>query len=153
MSGSTLVTILIILLLLLIPLLLSYLVFPADKDTVDERQDELFKIDEKPVMDRNKTLSFEEIKALFSHKHSSKAELKEAIEQLVRHHGKIHAKLGDLIHPDFKRYLELIISLCKNPQADKELILSLDQKLRIKNPKYSLEIDEAVNKGIAARGF
>jgi hypothetical protein len=43
--------------------------------------------------------------------------------------------------------------LCKTPQADKELILSLDQKLRVKNPKYGLEIDEAVNKGIAARGF
>ena len=117
------------------------------------KADEVLKKDEKPVIDKNKILSFEEIKVLFSHKHSSKTELNDAIEQLVRHHGKIHAKLGDLIHPDFKRYLELIISLCKNPQADKELILSLDQKLRVKNPKYGLEIDEAVNKGIAARGF
>jgi len=153
MSGSTLVTILIILLLLLIPLLLSYLVFPVEKDIVLAKEDAVLKKDEKPVIDKNKPLSFEEIRALFSHKHSSKAELNDAIEQLVRHHGKIHAKLGDLIHPDFKRYLELIISLCKNPQADKELILSLDQKLRVKNPKYGLEIDEAVNKGIAARGF
>jgi hypothetical protein len=153
MSGSTLVTILIILLLLLIPLLLSYLVFPDDKDAALVKQDNAPKKDEKPVIDKNKILSFEEIRVLFSHRDSSKAELKEAIEQLVRHHGKIHAKLGDLVHPDFKRYLELIISLCKNPQADKELILSLDQKLRVKNPKYGLEIDEAVNKGIAARGF
>lgn len=153
MSESTLVTILIILLLLLVPLLLSYLVFPADKEAVLVKENHTPQKDEKPVIDKNKTLSFEEIRILFSHSQSSKAELKEAIEQLIRHHGKIHAKLGDLIHPDFKRYLELIISLCKNPQADKELILSLDQKLRIKNPKYGLEIDEAVNKGIAARGF
>ncbi len=153
MSGTTLVTLLIILLLLLIPLLLSYLIFPADSNAEAAQRKQVVKIDEKPVIDKNKTLSFEEIKILFSHKHSNKNELKEAIEQLVRHHGKIHAKLGDLAHPDFKRYLELIISLCKNPQADKELILSLDQKLRVKNPKYGLEIDEAVNKGIAARGF
>jgi hypothetical protein len=153
MSGTTLVTTLIILLLLLIPLLLSYLVFPADDDRAAVKHKDVPKVDEKPVIDKNKMLSFEEIKILFSHKHSSKSELKEAIEQLVRHHGKIHSKLGDLAHPDFKRYLELIISLCKNPQADKELILSLDQKLRVKNPKYGLEIDEAVNKGIAARGF
>jgi len=153
MSGTTLITILIILLLLLIPLLLSYLVFPDDKDTVLATQNDAPKKDEKPVIDKNKILSFEEIRVLFSHKDSSKPELKEAIEQLVRHHGKIHAKLGDLVHPDFKRYLELIISLCKNPQADKELIISLDQKLRVKNPKYGLEIDEAVNKGIAARGL
>lgn len=153
MSDSTLVTILIILFLLLIPLLISYLVFPAEKEIASVKQDNTPKKGEKPVIDTNKVLSFEEISALFSNSQSSKAELQEAIEQLIRHHGKIHAKLGDLIHPDFKRYLELIISLCKNPQADKELILSLDQKLRIKNPKYGLEIDEAVNKGIAARGF
>lgn len=153
MSGSTLVTILIILLLLLIPLLLSYLVFPAEKESAAVKQGNVPKKDDKPVIDKHKPLSFEEIRALFSHSQSSKAELKEAIEQLVRHHGKIHAKLGDLVHPDFKRYLELIISLCKHPQADKELILALDQKLRVKNPKYGMEIDEAVNKGIAARGF
>lgn len=153
MSGNSLVTILIILLLFLIPLLLSYLVFPADKDTVLVKEEDVPKKGEKPVIEKDKVLSFEEIRILFSHKDSSKEELKEAIEQLIRHHGKIHAKLGDLIHPDFKRYLELIISLCKNPQADKELILALDQKLRVKNPKYGLEIDEAVNKGITARGF
>jgi hypothetical protein len=153
MSSSTLITILIILLLFLIPLLLSYLVYPAEKDSVVIKQDDTPKKDEKPVVDKNKKLSFEEIRVLFAHSQSSKAELKEAIEQLIRYHGKIHAKLGDLVHPDFKRYLELIISLCKNPQADKELIVSLDQKLRIKNPKYGLEIDEAVNKGIEARGF
>ena len=102
---------------------------------------------------RNAPLSFEEISYIFAHSESSVEDLKDAIEQLIRHHGKIHAKLGDLPHPDFKRYLSLIINLCKNPRADKDIIISLDQKLRTKNPKYGLDIDEAVNKGISARGF
>ena len=77
----------------------------------------------------------------------------EAIEQLIRHHGKIHAKLGDLAHPDFKRYQKAIITLCKNRQADKDVIVALNQKLRALNTKYGYEIDEAVVKGLEGRGF
>ncbi len=150
MSESTLLTILIILLILLIPLLLSYLVYPDEK--VNQHL-YIKKREPQRLIDRDKPLTFEEIGDIFADKESAKEDLKEAIEQLVRYHGKIHAKLGDLPHPDFKRYLTLIIKLCNNPQADKEIIVSLDQKLRVKNPKYGLNIDEAVNKGIARRGF
>lgn len=154
MSVSTLFTILITLLFILIPLILSYLVFPADKDEIPVvKADAPHTPKDKPTIDKNQAMSFEEILVLFSHKDSTQEDLKEGIEQLIRHHGKIHAKLGDLVHPDFKRYLELIITLCKNPKADKDIIVSLDQKLRVKNPKYRLEIDEATNKGIAARHF
>ncbi len=150
MSESTLITILIILLVLLIPLLLSYIVYPDDKIATHIPAK---KKSSKIVITKDKPLTFEEITAIFMHKESSKEELKEAIEQLIRYHGKIHSKLGDLPHPDFKRYLTLIIELCNNPQADKDIIVLLDQKLRIRNPKYGLNIDEAIDKGIAARGF
>lgn len=150
MSTTTLIIILSILLLLLIPLLLSYLVFP-DEEVSQETP--LKKKIAEPSIPKDKPLTFEEISDIFSHGSSSKDILKEAIEQLIKHHGKIHAKLGDLPHPDYKRYLSLIINLCKNPQADKDIIISLDQKLRTKNPRYGLDIDEAINKGIAGRGF
>ena len=150
METSTLITILIILLMILIPLLLSYLVYPDEK--VKEHLPVRKKIT-KPEISKDTPLTFEEIADLFTRNDSSQEELKEAIEQLAKNHGKIHAKLGDLPHPDFKRYLSLIINLCKNPQADKDIIISLDQKLRAKNPKYGLDIDEAINKGIAGRGF
>ncbi|PHR54328.1 MAG: hypothetical protein COA44_13535 [Arcobacter sp.] len=138
-----------ILLLILIPLLLSYLVFPAEEVAKNIPK----KKTTPPVISKDKPLSFEEISDIFTHSQSTPDVLKEAIEQLIKHHGKIHAKLGDIPHPDYKRYLALIINLCKNPQADKDIIISLDQKLRVKNPRYGLEIDEAVNKGISARGF
>ena len=152
MSTSTLITILIILLIILIPLLLCYLVFPDEKVT-KKLSTKKKTTTTKPKVSKDTPLSFEEIANLFARSDTSADELKEAIEQLVKHHGKIHAKLGDLPHPDYKRYLALIINLCKNKQADKDIILSLDQKLRAKNPKYGLDIDDAVNKGIAGRGF
>lgn len=150
MSTSTLITILIILLVILIPLLLSYLIYPDEKVS---RHLAVKKRPQEPSGDKETPPSFEEISAIFSHKSSKKEDLIEAIEQLIKYHGKIHAKLGDLPHPDFKRYLTLIIKLCNNPQADKDVIISLDHKLRAKNPKYGLNIDEAINKGIEGRGF
>ncbi len=151
MEASTLITILIILLVLLIPLLLSYLIYPDKKLSKDTKK--VKKVEKKVERDSSEALSFEEILKIFVNKKSTKKELRDAIEQLVRHHGKIHAKLGDLPHPDFKRYKELIMALCTNPQADKDIIIAIDQKLRVKNPKYGLNIDDAVNKGIAKRGF
>ena len=150
MEESTLITIMIVLLALLIPLLLSYLIYPDEKPAQAAPKKSKHKTPE-PV--KEKSLSFEEISAIFANYKSSKADLKMGIEELIKNHGKIHAKLGDLPHPDFKRYLTLIIELCNNPQADKDIIVALDHKLRTKNPKYGLNIDEAINKGLAARGF
>ncbi len=151
MSESTLYWILGVLTLLLIPLLISYRMFPEEKECTPKTQPSQSQERDEEVS--NEPMSFEKISSIFAQHSSSKAELKEAIEQLVRHHGKIHSKLGDLPHPDFRRYLKLVIDLCKNPQADKDIIISLDHKLRTKNPKYALEIDEAINKGLAGRGF
>ena len=151
MSTSTLIMILILLLVVLIPLLLSYIIYPDEK--VSKHIPKLKKKVKEVGVDRSKPLSFDAILTIFSSKKSSKQELKDGIEQLIKHHGKIHAKLGDLPHPDFKRYREAIMAVCSNPKADKDVILAIDQKLRIKNPKYGLNIDEAVDKGIAKRGF
>ncbi len=154
MSEDTLMSILLFLLILLVPLLLSYWPYPDPKTPPVQARTE------KPQAQKPKTLgqggnppTFKEISAVFTNKASTKEELTEAIEELARHHGKIHAKLGDLAHPDFKRYLKLIIELCNNPQADKDIIVLLDQKLRVKNPRYAMDIDDATNKGIAGRGF
>jgi len=151
MSANTLMVIVIILLALLIPLLLSYWIYPDKKKSIDNLTPPVKPQEAEPTSKKIK--SFEALAEILGDKKSSKKELLEAIEQLVRHHGKIHAKLGDLPHPDYKRYLAVIMSLCSNPQADKGSILALDQKLRAKNPKYGLDIDDAVNKGIAKRGF
>lgn len=152
MSETTLIYSLIFLLFLLIPLLLSYLYYPGENATkkvqVEEKKEET-----RPLIDKKNPLTFEQISGIFRNKNSEQEDLKEAIEQLIRYHGKIKPKLGDLAHPDFKRYLTLIIDLSKHPHADTDIIISLYHKLSIKNPRYNLDIDEATNKGIAARGL
>lgn len=154
MSEDTLMTILIVLLLLLVPLLLSYVPYPDKKPPAAKKEKEAAPVHKSKTLGKGgNPPTFKEIEAIFKAKESTKKELVEAIEELIRHHGKIHAKLGDLPHPDFKRYLTLIIELCNNPQTDKDVIVLLDQKLGAKNPKYRLDIDEATNKGIAGRGF
>ncbi len=151
MSESTLFIILAILFLLLIPLLVSYWFYPD----VKEEKPSYIKDESAQAREniKKKRLSFEEIKSIFTSSESSKEEFLEAIEQLIRYYGKIEDKLGDLVHPDFKRYQALIIALCKNKNADKDVIIALNQKLRAINVKYAYEIDEAVNKGIEGRGF
>ncbi len=151
MTESTLYTILGILSLLLIPLLASYWVYPDEK--IKKVNPVKKKKPETKAVDRNGPLGFEEITTIFGSSESSKEDFLEAIEQLVRHHGKIQAKLGDLPHPDFKRYQALIITLCKNRKADKDVIVALNHKLRALNTRYGYEIDEAVAKGIEGRGF
>ncbi len=151
MSESTLYTILGVLSLLLIPLLVSYWVYPDEK--IEEALPTKKKKSVKKAIDKNVPLGFEEITTIFGSSESSKEDFLEAIEQLMRHHGKIQAKLGDLPHPDFKRYQALIITLCKNRQADKDVIVALNHKLRALNTRYGYEIDEAVVKGIEGRGF
>ncbi len=151
MSESTLYTILTILVLMLIPLLISYKFYPVEK--LEQEATVKKKKSKEHEIDRSQPLSFEEITRIFGSSSSSKKDFIEAIEQLIRHHGKIQAKLGDLAHPDFKRYETAIITLCKNRNADKDVIISLNQKLRALNTKYGYEIDEAVVKGIEGRGF
>lgn len=154
MSEDTLMTILIVLLLLLVPLLLSYWPYPDEKPARAKKEKKEVHIHKsKTLGKRGNPPTFKEIEDVFKEKESTKEALVEAIEDLIRYHGKIHAKLGDLPHPDFKRYLTLIIEVCNNPQTDKDVIVLLDQKLGVKNPKYRLDIDEATNKGIAGRGF
>jgi hypothetical protein len=151
MSESTLYTILAILLLLLIPLLLSYKFYPVEK--LEQEAVIKKKKTQQREIDKTQPLSFEDITHIFGSSSSSKEDFIEAIEQLIRHHGKIQAKLGDLAHPDFKRYQKAIITLCKNRKSDKDVIVALNQKLRALNTKYGYEIDEAVSKGIEGRGF
>ena len=158
MSETTLTYSLIFLAILLIPLLLSYLYFPDEEIVKIIKKVKVQKIEEdeefqeqRPVIDKRKPLTFEQISSIFMNQKSEQEDLKEAIEQLVRYHGKIKPKLGDLAHPDFNRYLILIVALSKHPQADADIIISLYHKLSAKNPKYNLNIDEATNKGIAGR--
>ncbi len=148
MSGSTLIIVLAILFLFLFLLLLSYKIFPEDRAKKSKSTQKSKSV---RTIDKTQPFSFEDISHVFGNNNSTKEDFLEAIEQLIRHHGKIQAKMGDLPHPDFKRYEGLIITLCKNANVDKDAIFILEKKLQALNVRYSHLIDEAVRKGLAAR--
>ena len=147
MSQSTLFITLAILFFFLIILLLSYTFFPEDR----AKKSTSNKKPSTHTIDKTQPYSFEDISNVFGNNNSTKDDFLEAIEQLIRHHGKIHAKMGDIAHPDFKRYEALIITLCRNSNVDKDAIFILEKKLQALNVRYSHHIDEAVRKGLAAR--
>jgi len=148
MSESTLFITLGILFFFLILLLLSYKLFPENRTKQSKSNQNTKSI---RTIDKTQPFSFDDISYIFGNNNSTKENFIEAIEQLIRHHGKIHAKMGDLPHPDFKRYEMLIITLCKNSNVDKDAIFMLEKKLQALNVRYSHLIDEAVRKGLAAR--
>ena len=75
------------------------------------------------------------------------------IEVLIKSYGKIHPKMGDLAHPDFKQYADIMMTLSAHKVANKDLIMKLDRGLRTKNPKYAQELDDALERGLTMRKF
>jgi len=97
--------------------------------------------------------SLEDVLASVRDKETSVEKLQEAIECLVKYHAKIPNKLGIRAHQDFDIYEEIILRLCHHPQTNKDLILKLDRALQKQNPTYSRELNNALSKGLNARGM
>ena len=106
----------------------------------------------KKVKPKEKIYTLEEILAVVRDKSSSKEELYKVIDSLVKYHAKIPHKLGMRAHPDFDIYEELVLRLCHHPNTDKDLILRVDKVLQKENPTYKVELNDALTKGLNARG-
>jgi predicted transcriptional regulator len=137
-------------LFVLLALLLTLFVYPSRK-----KEQKRSKKREKTVSTEKKTLSkhaLSDILALIKDKNSSTDTLKEAIEMLVKYHAKIPNKLGIRANPDFDIYEEIILRLCRHPNTNKDIILKLDRALQKENPSYARELNNALTKGLNARG-
>ena len=99
-----------------------------------------------------KELTFDELRAVIRDRSSSKKELQDAIDQILKKHGKIHPKMGIRVHPDFDIYMTIILNLCRHPQVDSKMILQFDKELAQKNPDYKKEISGSTTKGVNSRG-
>jgi len=97
--------------------------------------------------------SLESILSIVKNKKSSQEELSKAIDLLIKYYSKIPAKLGIRAHPDFDIYEEIILRLCHHPHTSKDIILRLDRVLQKENPSYVRELNNALTKGLNARGM
>lgn len=149
MDKTTLIIIMILLLLLLLPLV-SSLVFSGSSSKGKSKK-------AAPAASRSTRKkgprTFDELRRIVRTRGSSTEALKEALNELLLHYGKIPDKLGSRGHPDFDYYRDVIFSACRHRNIDKDTLLAFDRGLRDKNPQYRKEIDEAVKGGLESRGI
>ena len=93
------------------------------------------------------------LKSIIKTRSSSTAELKDSLELIIKHHGTIHKKLGQRAHPDFDTYMDILFTICRHPNTNKDIILKFDRALEKINPEYKPEINEAIAKGLNSRGI
>lgn len=93
------------------------------------------------------------LKSIIKKRKSSSKELKEALELIIKYHGTIHKKLGMRTHPEFDIYMDILITICRHPNTNKDLILNFDKELERLNPEYKPEINNAIAKGLNSRGL
>lgn len=89
-------------------------------------------------------LSFEAAEAVILDRASSKAELAGAVEAIAKHYGKIYATT-------LARYTRIIVTLCRHPRTDKQIVLLLDRALQAQNPGLKHELELALQKGLSSR--
>lgn len=82
---------------------------------------------------------------------STKQELQDALNLVIKLHGHIPKKLGSRVNPEFDGYMEILIMICRHPNTDKNIILKFDKELRGLNPSYKDEINESITKGLDSR--
>lgn len=71
---------------------------------------------------------------------------------MLKYYGNIHPKLGIRTHPDFDAYAEILFTIARHKNINKNLIIAFDQELEKRNPAYKKEIYEMLMKGLNSRG-
>jgi hypothetical protein len=107
----------------------------------------------KQVNKKEKVLSFDELRAIVRKKSSTTKDLEYAVDEIVKHYSKIHPKMGVRTHPDFDKYIDLIVHLVRHKNTNKDLILKLDRALTKNNPDYKAELNDTLTKALNSRGI
>ena len=93
----------------------------------------------------------ESLKAIIKNNATTTQELQNTLELIIKHHGKLHKKLGLRVHPDFEQYEDILFRMCRHPNVNKEIILKFDKDLASLNPDYKQEISNMVSNGLNSR--
>jgi hypothetical protein len=116
--------------------------------------------DKKPILESKEIIvkqdaiqktDLESLAKIIKDKKASADNLGEALDLIIKHHGKVHKKLGLRTHPDFIVYMDVLFTLCRHPNANKDLIIKFDSELGKLNEEYKKEINEAITKGLNSR--
>jgi len=135
-------------LIAILALLIFFLFLPAHKEKKRKRvAAKKTEIIEKSIQNTD----LEYLKNIIKNKLSSTKELGDALDLIIKYHGKIDKKLGIRTHPNFDIYMKILFSLCRHPNADKNIIIKFDKELKKLNQEYTYEINESITKGLNSR--
>ena len=103
---------------------------------------------------KEKTLfcEFDDFLAVIKNRQSSSTDLQNALNGILKYHGTIPTKLGIRLHPEFYKYSEVMLRLCRHKNTNKDLIIHFYKQLSKMNPSYAKEINDALTKGINSLG-
>ena len=138
-------------LIVLLTLLVIVFILPARAKKKKKAQAK--KSVKKAVEEKEKVLPFDELRAIVRRKSSTTEDLQKAVDQIVEHYSKIHPKMGLRSHPDFDKYVDLIVHLVRHRNTNKDLILKLDRALVKNNPDYKAELNDTLTKALNSRGI
>ena len=96
---------------------------------------------------------FKDLLKIIKDKRSTSKELLEALDLIIKYHGHIHDKLGLRPHSDFLNYQDIIFTICRHPNTNKDIIVKFDLELEKLNPSYKRDINDALSKGLDLRNF
>jgi len=114
----------------------------------------------KPLIKAEETIQVEDVAPktdlkslvkIIKNKRANADEIDGALDMIIKYHGRVHKKLGLRSHPDFDIYMEILFTICRHPNANKDLIIKFDRELERLNPEYKQDINEAITKGLNSR--
>ena len=96
--------------------------------------------------------TFEDSLSIINNSSSSSKELENALNLIIKHNGKITAKIEFTAHPESNKYMDVLMKVCIHPNTNKNVILKFNKSLEKLNPTYKKEINSALMMGLDARG-
>lgn len=151
-----------ILVLLGVLVILVFLLFlepkeksPKDKKEIQTQKSQPKVVEKEKIKDKKEETKdrtdLDYLLSVIKNKKSDADKLSEALELIIKHHGLVHKKLGMRAHPDFDIYVDILFTICRHPNANKDMIIKFDRELARLNPDYKQEINESIERGLNSR--
>ncbi|WP_321779483.1 hypothetical protein [Sulfurimonas sp.] len=113
-------------LIVILAVLIFLLFLPSTKKKKQVSQQKNDSSPDSPIVsNETQNTSLEYLRSVIKNKKSTTSELKNALELVIKHHGIVHEKIGERAHPDFDIYMDILFTICRHPNTNKDVILTL----------------------------
>jgi len=136
-------------LLIILGLLVFILVFAPKSKKIETKKSKKV-VQEQKVKSRT---DLEFLRTIVKNRKSTADELKEALDLVLKYHVKIPKKLGIRSHPESQIYMDILFSICRHPNANKDIIVNFDKELGRVNTDYKKDLNDAMMRGLNSRGI